>query len=132
MTQSYEGKTVLLVDDDKLLIDMYSIKFNQAKFKVEPVFSGEEALEKLRGGLKPDLILFDIIMPGLSGLEFLATARQENLAPDAAYVVLSNQGQPNDIDEAKKNHVDGYIIKANTLPSEVLDQALEILSRRNK
>jgi DNA-binding NarL/FixJ family response regulator len=66
----------------------------------------------------------------MSGLELLEAIHREKLAPNAALVVLSNQGQKSDIDEAKKIGVDGYIVKANTIPSEVLDQVLDILKKK--
>jgi len=123
-------KKILLVDDDKFLLDMYTVKFKEAAFDITPAFSGEEALEKLKEGFEPDLILFDMIMPGLNGIEFLEEVVKNKYAPKAALVVLSNQGQRTDIDEAKRLGVDGYIVKANTIPSEVLEQVLEILKRK--
>lgn len=125
-----DRKKILLVDDDKFLLDMYTVKFKEASFDITPAFSGEEALDKLKAGLDPDLILFDLIMPGLNGIEFLEEVIKNKYAQKAALVVLSNQGQKSDIDEAKRLGVDGYIVKANTIPSEVLDQVLEILKRK--
>ncbi|MDO8492236.1 MAG: response regulator [bacterium] len=127
-----DRKKILLVDDDKFLLDMYTVKFKEASFDITPAFSGEEALEKLKGGLVPDIILFDLIMPGLSGMEFLEEVIKNKYAEHAALVVLSNQGQKTDIEEAKRLGVDGYIVKANTIPSEVLDQVVEILKRKQK
>ncbi|MEK7567719.1 MAG: response regulator [Patescibacteria group bacterium] len=124
------SKKILLVDDDKFLVDMYTLKFKSASFDIMSAFSGEEAIEKIKNGFSPDAVLFDIIMPGLSGLEFLAAIKKENLAPKAVYIVLSNQGQSSDIEEAKKLGIDGYIVKASTIPSEVLEQVREILNRK--
>ncbi len=125
------NKKILLVDDDKFLVDMYTLKFKSASFEIMSAFSGEDALEKIKNGYTPDAILFDVIMPGLSGLEFLEAIRKGNLAPNASYIVLSNQGQNSDIEAAKKLGIDGYIVKANTIPSEVLEQVQEILKRKN-
>lgn len=126
-----ERKKILLVDDDKFLVDMYTVKFREANFDIVPAFSGEEALEKLKNGEKPDVVMMDMIMPGMSGLDFLSALKQGNFVPNAACIVLSNQGQKTDIEEAKKLGVDGYIVKANTIPSEVLDQVLEILKKKH-
>lgn len=127
-----EKRKILLVDDDKFLVDMYTVKFREANFDIIPAFSGEEALDKLKEGAKPDVVLMDMIMPGMSGLDFLSAMKQGNFAPNAACIFLSNQGQKSDIDEAKKLGVDGYIVKANTIPSEVLEQVNEILKKRQK
>lgn len=127
-----EKKKILLVDDDKFLVDMYTVKFREANFDIVPAFSGEEALDKLKDGVKPDVVLMDMIMPGMSGLDFLSTVKQNNLASNASFIFLSNQGQKTDIEEAKKLGVDGYIVKANTIPSEVLEQVIEIIKRKQK
>lgn len=121
---------MLLVDDDKFLLDMYTVKFKEASFDITSAFTGEEALEKIKAGLNPSVVLFDMIMPGMSGIEFLEEIRKNNLIPNAALIVLSNQGQRSDVDEAKKLNVDGYIVKANTIPSEVLEEVREILKRK--
>jgi CheY-like chemotaxis protein len=125
-------KKILLVDDDKFLVDMYTVKFREANFDITPAFSGEEALDKIKEGIIPDVILMDMIMPGMSGLDFLGALRQNKQAENAVMIVLSNQGQKSDIEEAKKLGVDGYIVKANTIPSEVLDQVIDIMKRKGK
>ena len=67
-------------------------------------------------------------MPGMDGLELLKIIKQENLAPDSVIIMLTNQAD--DFEKAKALGVDGYIIKATTIPSEVVDQVLTIY--RNK
>lgn len=126
-----KNKKILLVDDDSFLIDMYTVKFKEANFDITSVFNGEQAIEKLKGGLNPDVVVFDMIMPGMNGLELLEEIHKGNLAPNATLIVLSNQGQSSDVEAAKKLGVDGYIVKANTIPSEVLEQVLEIMNRRS-
>ena len=118
--------TIFIVDDDKFLLGMYSTKFKKGGFTVESALSPEEALQKLRGGLRPDVFLMDIIMPGMSGLEMLETAQKEKLLEGATVIVLTNQGDQNDIDKAKSLNVQGYIVKATTIPSEVVDEVTKI------
>ena len=125
-------KKILLVDDDKFLIDMYSLKFTQAGFEVNAAISGEDALKKLQGGFTPEAILLDVVMPGMSGLNLLQKIREEKLDRGAVVVILSNQGQQSDIEEAKKLGIDGYIVKASTIPSEVLEQVEEIIEHKKK
>jgi CheY-like chemotaxis protein len=68
MEENTEGKkTIMLVDDDKFLLDMYSIKFGQSNFNVLASLGSDDALKKLHEGAKPDLILFDMAMPGIDG-----------------------------------------------------------------
>lgn len=124
------GKKILIIDDDKFLLDMYSIKFREKGFDVEVAFGGQEALDKLQGGLSPDVVLLDVVMPGIGGLEVLERIRQNNLAKKASVIVLSNQGQQSDVDAAKSFGIDGYIVKASSIPSEVLEKVMEILEKK--
>jgi two-component system response regulator VicR len=113
---------ILIVDDDKFLLDMYSLKFTKGGYEVSVAFNGEEAISKIKDGYTPDIILCDIIMPVMDGIKFLKLLREEKLVPNATVVVLSNQGQNEDVELAKSFNIDGYIIKALTIPSEVLEQ----------
>lgn len=111
---------ILLVDDDSFLLDMYATKFGEEGFDVDSAKSAEMALEKLRGGATYDAILFDIVMPGLSGIELMRTIRDEKLGGTPKCIVLSNQGEQSDITEATEAGADGFIVKAETIPSEVV------------
>ena len=113
---------ILIVDDDKFLLDMYSLKFSKGGYEVSVAFNGQEATDKIKDGYTPDVILCDIIMPVMDGIKFLKNLREEKLVPNATVVVLSNQGQNEDIELAKTFNIDGYIVKALTIPSEVLEQ----------
>jgi len=117
---------VLIVDDDKFLLNMYSLKFNKSNFDVDSSFSGEDAVKKLSASYTPDIILLDIIMPGMDGFEVLEQIKKNSLVPNAVIVMLTNQGQLSDIEKAKGYGVDGYIIKATTIPSEVVEQVIKI------
>lgn len=121
---------ILIVDDDKFLLSMYSIKFQKEKFDVTVASDGSEALKKLQDGFVPDAIVLDIVMPVMDGLEFLEKMRSENLAKDATLLILSNQGQSSDIDKAKRLGIDGYIVKATTIPSEVVTEVQRMLTNK--
>lgn len=123
------AKLIYIIDDDRFLLDMYSLKFKQQGFGVESSASAQEALTKLRDGLAPAVILLDIVMPGMDGLEFIATLKKENLAPNALIIVLSNQGEDEDIQKAKNAGAHEYIVKANSVPSEVLGKVSEVIAR---
>ncbi|KKT78540.1 MAG: Response regulator receiver domain protein [Candidatus Giovannonibacteria bacterium GW2011_GWB1_45_9b] len=113
-------KKILLVDDDEFLLDMYSLKFRESGFQIELARGGEEALKLLRGGLEPDVILLDIVMPVIDGFEFLRVIAKENLKKKATIVILSNLGQKEDIDKGMALGASDYIVKANSTPSEVV------------
>lgn len=121
--------SILLVDDDKFLVDMYALKFSKNGFDVNHAFDGDDALKKIHEGLTPDILLLDVIMPGMDGLDLLKNIRQEKLLPNAVIIMLTNQGLSQDMDRAKVLNVDGYIIKAMTIPSEVLGEVQKIYTR---
>lgn len=125
---------VLIIDDDKFLLNMYSIKFSKNGFEVASATSGAEAVTKIKDGYLPDIILLDIVMPGMDGFQVLEALRKEDLAPTAAIIMLTNQGQLTDIDKAKSFGTSGYIIKATTIPSEVVEEVQRIynLNKVNK
>jgi CheY-like chemotaxis protein len=84
----------------------------------------------LRDGYSPDVILADIVMPGMDGLELVGNIRKEKLAPTAALIMLTNQGASDDVARARKMNVDGYIVKATTIPSEVLAEVEKVTSSK--
>lgn len=120
---------IFIVDDDRFLLDLYAVKFKNAGHDINAFGSGEELLAALKkaDAKTPDAILLDLIMPGIGGLEALATMRKENLAKGTKVVILSNQGQPSDIEKAKQLQADGYIVKASAIPSEVFAETIRII-----
>ena len=124
---------VIIVDDDKFLLNMYSTKFGKAGLEVKTAQRGEEALRVLADDkYLPDIIILDIIMPGMNGLDLLAKIRQMGLVKDSTVIVLTNQGQPSDISKAEELGVQGYIVKATTIPSEVVDEAISIYKKNSE
>ncbi len=118
--------SVLLVDDDKFLLDMYKKKFEAKDVDVELAVGPEVALSLLRGGFEPDILMLDIIMPVMDGIEVLETIRKEGLVPNTSIIMLTNESDRDKIDRAKKMGIKGYIVKATSIPTEVVDEALKI------
>ena len=125
-----EKKKILIVDDDSFLLDMYALKFSQNSFDVYVASSGPQAIEKMKSGLSPDVMLMDIIMPGMDGFEMLSRINTEGLCPNCMRIVLSNKSQQSDIEQGKKFGVAGYIVKANSTPAEVIAQVINILNKK--
>ncbi len=123
---------ILIVDDDKFLLNMYSNKFQKSGFSVEVVPGTELALDKIKGGFSPDVLLLDIILPQMTGLEFVERIKEENLLPNAIIVMLTNQSDGSDIQKAKDLKVHGYIVKATTIPSEVVTEVTKIIEDNKK
>ena len=125
-----EKRKILIVDDDTFLLDMYAFKFSQSNFEVYTAENGVQATAKLKGGLKPDVILMDLIMPDMDGFEMLEKINTEKLSIDSEKIVLTNKSQQSDIDKCNSMGVSGYIVKANSTPLEVINQVLEILAQK--
>jgi DNA-binding response OmpR family regulator len=123
-------KKVMFVDDDKFLLDMYTLKFTKAGYEVKTADSTDAALRLINSGYTPDIMLVDIVMPDMDGLQFVERLRKERLATTATLIMLTNQGSSEDIARAKSLNVNGYIVKATTIPSEVLKEVEKICASR--
>lgn len=132
MTDKKPKYKILITDDDKFLLDMYSIKFTENDFEVKIAGSGEEALDKIEEGLRPDVYLVDLLMPKLDGFQFIGRLREKGIGSEAAIIILSNLGQKEDVDKGLKLGVDGYIIKASATPSEVVQKTIDIVKTKLK
>lgn len=122
---------ILVVDDDKFLLDMYSLKFSEQGFGVETALGSEIALEKVENGLRPDIFLVDLLMPKIDGFQFIEKLREKGIGPETVIVILSNLGQKEDIDRGLSLGVDGYIIKAAATPSEVVAKVIDISKQKH-
>ena len=122
--------SILIVDDDKFLTDMYSVKFSEKGFVVETASSGPDALQKVDGGLSPDIFLVDIVMPMMDGFELVQHLVQRQKDKRSAIIVLSNLGQKEDVEKGLALGADGYIVKASATPSEVVEKVVEIVEHK--
>lgn len=113
--------SVLLVDDDKFLTDMYSMKFMGAGFIVHACLSVDDAIRVLKGGFTPDAVVFDVLMPGKDGFSFVEEMNTESLAKEALKIALTNQGNDSEKKRAEDLGVNRYIVKASMIPSEVVE-----------
>lgn len=122
-------KSVLIIDDDELLLDMYSVKLRELGFKVEIASGGLDAIEKLRGGFSSDAILLDIVMPDMDGFDFLKTIKDENLMKGGKIIILTNLGQKENVKKGIELGAHDYIIKASFTPSEVAEKIKNIINK---
>jgi CheY-like chemotaxis protein len=125
-------KKILFIDDDSFLLDMYSLKFSKAGYEVKVANSTDLALKLIRDGFTPDVMLVDVVMPGMDGLELVATIRGEKLLPSTVIIMLTNQSASDDVARAQKANVDGYIVKATSIPSQVLQEVEKICASKKK
>jgi len=121
---------ILIVDDDKFLLDMYALKFGESDFTVETAMSGEDALKRLDEGFEPAIYLIDIIMPGMDGFKLIETLKEKGKVNASTIIILSNLGNKEDIEKGLGLGVDGYIVKASATPSELVTKVIEIAKQR--
>ncbi len=120
---------ILLVDDDGFLRDMYTTKFIEHGYTVDVADGSASSLTKLQQGLCYDLAILDMVMPGTSGVELLKIINEQFPNQIKFCIFLSNQGQEEDIREATEAGAIGYIIKAKSIPSEVVSEVDEVMKR---
>lgn len=135
MTENSKIK-VLLVDDDSLLLNVYVVKFKEHGMSIKVATSGDGAIKILKEGFDPNVVIADLVMPTMDGMEFLDAIRKEKLAADSATIFLTNQSDEESREKARQMGADGYIVKASMTPSEVLKRVLEVyglyLKRKEK
>ena len=121
---------ILLVDDDKFLLDMYSMKFVQEGYNVQACLSGHDAVAALKTGFVPDAILFDLTMPECDGFEFLRILSAEGLAKQSLKIALTNQSTDTEKQKVLELGADQFLVKATLIPSEVVNTVNTALSGR--
>ena len=120
---------VLLADDDFMIVKMYQRKFNFDDFFLMTAFNGREAMEKIKKN-RPDIVLLDIMMPKMSGLEVLRAVKSNKELCDIPVVMLTNLGdRQEDIEKCKEIGATDYWVKANTSLAEISKRIKKILSK---
>ncbi len=118
-------KTIMIVEDNKTLSDMYRFKLELEWYKVIAKHDGLAAISSL-GSLKPDLILLDIMMPGMNGFEVLDVLRGQPSLIHSKILVFSNLNDPKDRQKCIDLGADDFVLKASVTPKELV-QRVKIL-----
>ena len=105
------SKTILVVDDSATMVMSLKASLEMAGFKVETANDGVQALAKLDSGVKPDLILTDINMPNMGGIDFIRNARTRPGMRFTPILALTTESQQAKRDEAKKLGATGWLVK---------------------
>lgn len=125
--------SILLIEDDPFLIDIYTTKFKEAGFEVETITDGESALKTLkeRNAVKqvlwPDIVLLDIVLPQSDGWEILDQIKKDDKLKNLKIVLLSNLGQKTEVEKGLAMGAVKYLIKAHYTPSQIIEEIKKIL-----
>ncbi len=117
--EQQSGKVVMVVEDDPVLLKMYSEKLNFEGFGILPARDGEEAL-RIAAKENIDLILLDIMLPKMSGIDFLERFRQIEKGKATPVIALTNLTEEEERSRATKLGVEEYLVKAMQTPEEVV------------
>src|SRR6266567_1500595 len=117
-----EARKILIVEDDFFIRDIYGVRFSQEGFAVTMAENGIVALEKLEQGLLPDIILLDIIMPGMNGIDALKKIKANDEWKNIPIIMLTNISERERVGESMELGVNDYLIKSHFTPSEVVEK----------
>jgi CheY-like chemotaxis protein len=119
---------IMIVEDDSFVMDIYQTKLSQEGYEVLPAENGAEAIKKLEKEI-PDLVLLDIIMPYVDGLQVLRKIKADEKLKDIPVILLTNLSQKENINEGLGLGADDYLIKSHFTPSEVLEKIKKYIKK---
>ena len=120
------AKKILIIEDDKFLRELIARKLTNEDYEVSEAVDGEEGLKKIKDE-KPDLILLDLILPGIDGFEVLAKMKEDQSLSQIPVVILSNLGQRDEVEKGLNLGAVDFLIKAHFTPGEVIERIKYIL-----
>ncbi|MBI2624180.1 response regulator [Candidatus Parcubacteria bacterium] len=120
-------KRIVLLEDEKIVADLLTTKLERAGYEVVTAADGESGLRRIRE-LEPNLVLLDMLLPKLDGFSVLETLAREHRLPALPVIIISNSGQPIEVERAMKLGVRDYLIKVNFNPSDVLAKVEVVLA----
>ncbi len=117
---------IVVVEDDKFLREMISRKLDKEGYEVIQAIDGEKGEQKIKEE-KPDLVLLDLILPGIDGFEVLSNIKQDSELKDIPVIILSNLGQKSEVERGLKLGAVDFLIKAHFTPGEIITKIQEII-----
>jgi len=120
------SKKVLIIEDDKFLRELLGKKLSTVGYTAILAIDGEEGLEKIKKE-KPDIVLLDLILPGINGFEVLEKYKSEPGISSIPAIILSNLGQREDIEKGLKLGAKDFLVKAHFTPQEIVNKLQMVL-----
>jgi len=120
------AKKILVVEDDKFLRELITQKLLKEGYDISEAVDGEKGIESVQKE-KPDLVLLDLILPGIDGFEVLSRVKSDPILAKIPVIILSNLGQKDDIERGLKIGAADYLIKAHFTPAEIIEKVNKIL-----
>ncbi len=122
------AKKILLIEDEEILLNLLDKKLQEAGYDVTVARDGQEGLETMKSS-RPDLILLDIVMPKMGGFEVMEEMNKDEQLKKIPVVIVSNSGQPVEIDRAKALGAKDWLIKTEFDPQEVIEKVIKQIGK---
>ena len=119
-------KKILIIEDEKTLRFLIVQTLIEEGFEVEEAIDGEEGIQKLKEN-KPDLILLDLLLPGIDGFEVLSRIKRDSDLESIPVIILSNLGQEEEIERGSRLGAIDYLIKAHFTLDEIAARVKKVL-----
>jgi DNA-binding response OmpR family regulator len=120
------AKKILIIEDDKFLRELIAKKLVKEDYDICEAVDGEEGIKKVKEE-KPDLVLLDLILPGIDGFEVLSRTKEDPALSQIPVIILSNLGQKEDVERGLGLGAVDYLIKAHFTPGEIIEKIRAIL-----
>lgn len=120
------AKKILIIEDDKFLRELIARKLEREGYETAEAVDGEDGFKKIKTD-KPDLVLLDLILPGIDGFEVLSKMKEDISLAQTPVIILSNLGQKEDVDRGLKLGAADYLIKAHFTPGEIIEKVRSVL-----
>ena len=131
MTKKQKKTQIVLIEDEQTLLNLIELELKKNGYVVRKATDGKKGLALIRK-FKPDLVLLDIVLPGMNGIDILKTLSQDRIVPNLPVIIISNSGQPVELGQAKKLGARDFLIKVNFNPEEVIEKVEQVLATEKK
>lgn len=124
---SNQETTILLAEDDIILAELYTERLKQEGYKVVHCADGEDALNQIMT-IKPNLVILDIMMPKMNGLDVLKAVKENPSTQNIPIIIVTALVQ--EIEKINKmlNKADAYLVKSEVLPAQIIEEVKEKLA----
>jgi len=121
-------KKILLIEDEELIIKLLGKKLAGVGYEVALAMDGLEGIEKMKK-IVPDLVLLDIVMPRMGGFEVMAEMKKDSGLAKIPVIIISNSGQPLELEKAKRLGAVDWLVKTEFDPKEVVEKISKYINR---
>ncbi|MDO8524170.1 MAG: response regulator [bacterium] len=121
-------KKILILEDEVIILELLTKKLQREGYEVKTAQNGKEGLAMMEKEV-PDLVLTDVIMPEKDGFDVILEMKQNELLKNVPIIIISNSGQPVEIDRAKELGVDDWVIKTDFDPQEIVQKVQQVLAK---